>query len=59
MAKPYVSSATKDSGGSAGRAEYRRQVGGEKSVMFRDSAVAKETLAKLKRAQAEAEIRCF
>lgn len=36
-----------------------RQVGGEKSVMFRDSAVAKETLAKLKRAQAEAEIRCF
>ena len=36
-----------------------RQVGGEKTVMFRDSAVAKETLAELKRAQAEAEIRCF
>jgi len=36
-----------------------RQVGGEKTVMFRDSAVAKETLAALKRAQAEAEIRCF
>ena len=36
-----------------------RQVGGEKTVMFRDSAVAKETLADLRRAQAEAEIRCF
>ena len=36
-----------------------RQVGGEKTVMFRDSAIAKETLADLKRAQAEAEIRCF
>ena len=36
-----------------------RQVGGEKTVMFRDSAVAKETLAELRRAQAEAEIRCF
>jgi hypothetical protein len=36
-----------------------RQVGGEKTVMFRDSAIAKETLADLRRAQAEAEIRCF
>ncbi len=36
-----------------------RQVGGEKTVMFRDAAVAKETLADLRRAQAEAEIRCF
>ncbi len=36
-----------------------RQVGGEKTVMFRDTAVAKETLADLRRAQTEAEIRCF
>ena len=36
-----------------------RQVGGEKTVMFRDTAIAKETLADLRRAQAEAEIRCF
>ena len=36
-----------------------RQVGGEKTVMFRETAVAKETLADLRRAQTEAEIRCF
>ncbi len=36
-----------------------RQVGGEKSAIFRNGAKMKETVADLKRAQAEAEIRCF
>ena len=36
-----------------------RQVGGEKSTTFRDSAEYKKIVDKLKGAQAEAEIRCF
>ena len=36
-----------------------RQVGGEKGSVFRTSARMKETVATLRRAQAEAEIRCF
>ena len=36
-----------------------RQVGGENTGMFRDSALAKGAVADLRRAQAEAEIRCF
>ncbi len=36
-----------------------RQIGGEKSATFRDSAEYKKIVDKLKGAQAEAEIRCF
>ncbi len=36
-----------------------RQVAGEKGTVFRSGARMKETVAELKRAQAEAEIRCF
>lgn len=36
-----------------------RQVGGEKSATFRDSAEYKKIVDDLKKAQAEAEIRCF
>jgi hypothetical protein len=36
-----------------------RQVGGEKGSLFRSAAEPKEAIARLKRAQAEAEIRCF
>ena len=36
-----------------------RQVGGEKSATFRDSAGYKKIVDDLKKAQAEAEIRCF
>lgn len=36
-----------------------RQVGGEKTSIFRTAAPAKEAVAALRRAQAEAEIRCF
>jgi len=36
-----------------------RQVGGEKTTIFRSSAPAKAMVADLRRAQAEAEIRCF
>ena len=36
-----------------------RQVGGEKSTVFRTGPQMKEIFANLKRAQAEAEIRCF
>ncbi len=36
-----------------------RQVGGEKGSVFRSSARMKKTVADLRRAQAEAEIRCF
>jgi hypothetical protein len=36
-----------------------RQVSGEKGSLFRSSPEPKEALARLKRAQAEAEIRCF
>ena len=38
-----------------------RQVpgGGEKMELFRDTAVAKDAVDKLKRAQTEAEVRCF
>ncbi len=36
-----------------------RQVDGEKSTIFRTGQQMKETFADLKRAQAEAEIRCF
>ena len=36
-----------------------RQVGGEKTAMFRDTPTTKEILGDLRRAQAEAEIRCF
>ena len=36
-----------------------RQVGGEKGSLFRSGAEPKEAFARLKRAQAEAEIRCF
>ena len=36
-----------------------RQVGGEKTAMFRDTQRAKEALATLRRAQVEAELRCF
>lgn len=36
-----------------------RQVGGEKGAVFRGGERMKETVADLRRAQAEAEIRCF
>ena len=36
-----------------------RLVGGEKSAVFRTGAKMKEAVARLKRAQAEAEVRCF
>ena len=36
-----------------------RQVGGEKGSVFRSGARMKEAVADLRRAQAEAEIRCF
>ncbi len=36
-----------------------RQVGGEKGAVFRSGARNKEAVADLRRAQAEAEIRCF
>lgn len=36
-----------------------RQVAGEKGALFRSGAEPKEAIARLKRAQAEAEIRCF
>jgi hypothetical protein len=36
-----------------------RQVSGEKGSLFRSGAEPREALARLKRAQAEAEIRCF
>jgi len=36
-----------------------RQVGGEKTAMFKDSPWMKTTIDELKRAQAEAELRCF
>lgn len=36
-----------------------RQVGGEKTAMFRSAQPAKQVLEELRRAQAEAEIRCF
>jgi hypothetical protein len=36
-----------------------RQVAGEKGALFRSSPEPKEAIARLKRAQAEAEIRCF
>ncbi len=36
-----------------------RQVGGEKTVIFRTGPRVKETVSDLRRAQAEAEIRCF
>ncbi len=36
-----------------------RQVGGEKSTIFRDGAAFKKIVEDLKRAQVEAEIRCF
>ncbi len=35
------------------------QLGGEKGTLFRAGAEPKEAIARLKRAQAEAEIRCF
>ncbi|QRM57552.1 hypothetical protein F3Y30_23980 (plasmid) [Sinorhizobium sp. BG8] len=34
-------------------------VSGEKGVLFRESAPAKAALTELKRAQAEADVRCF
>jgi len=36
-----------------------RHLGGEKTVLFRTAAPSKDAFAKLKRAQAEAEMRCF
>lgn len=36
-----------------------RQIGGEKASVFKTVPVAKEAVADLRRAQAEAEIRCF
>ena len=36
-----------------------RQLAGEKGTLFRTGAEPKEAIARLKRAQAEAEIRCF
>lgn len=36
-----------------------RQIGGEKAAIFRSSAHVKDILTQLRRAQAEAEIRCF
>ena len=36
-----------------------RQVGGEKTAMFRSAPQAKKVVEDLKRAQAESEIRCF
>lgn len=35
------------------------QLGGERTAMFRNSEVTKAAVANLRRAQAEAEIRCF
>ena len=35
------------------------QLGGEKGTLFRTGVEPKEAIARLKRAQAEAEIRCF
>ncbi|WP_170937056.1 MULTISPECIES: hypothetical protein [Rhodomicrobium] len=36
-----------------------RQVGGEKGSLFRTGVEPKEAFARMKRAQAEAEVRCF
>ena len=36
-----------------------RQVGGEKGSLFRDNENVRDPVARLKRAQVEAEIRCF
>src|SRR5512134_191606 len=36
-----------------------RQIGGEKGSLFRGGENVKDMVAKLKRAQAEAEVRCF
>nr|WP_234455297.1 hypothetical protein [Thermohalobaculum xanthum] len=36
-----------------------RQVGGEKTAIFRNAAMMREVVADLRRAQAEGEIRCF
>ncbi len=36
-----------------------RQVGGERTAIFRTAELAKSAVADLRRAQAEAEIRCF
>lgn len=36
-----------------------RQLGGEKTAEFRDTEIAKDLVAQLRGAQAEAEIRCF
>lgn len=36
-----------------------RQLGGEKGAIFKTAPLAKEAVANIKRAQAEAEIRCF
>ena len=36
-----------------------RQVGGEKGALFRGGENVRNMVAKLKRAQAEAEVRCF
>lgn len=36
-----------------------RQVGGERTLLFRDTAVAKDLVEDLRRAQAEGEVRCF
>jgi hypothetical protein len=43
----------------AGTVLSLRQLGGEKGALFRSSENVKEMVAKLKRAQAEAEVRCF
>lgn len=36
-----------------------RQIGGEKTALFRDTALAKDLVEDLRRAQAEGEVRCF
>lgn len=36
-----------------------RQVGGERSAVFQSTQIARDAVAELRRAQAEAEIRCF
>lgn len=36
-----------------------RQLGGEKTVLFRDTSLAKHLVEDLRRAQAEGEVRCF
>jgi hypothetical protein len=46
----YVSAATVAS---------MNQAGGQIGSMFRGTAIARDTLARLRRAQAESEIRCF